>query len=71
MLKKAVLHPPCPRRAETRQFPGFVLAHSNPATRVAAASQATFLNIVKAYSLKYRSRADFQLFELQRLDPIA
>jgi hypothetical protein len=26
MLKTALLHPPCPRRAETRPFPGFVLS---------------------------------------------
>lgn len=25
MLKKALLHPPCPRLAKTRPFPGFVL----------------------------------------------
>jgi hypothetical protein len=25
MLKKAIFQPPCPKRAETRSFPGFVL----------------------------------------------
>jgi hypothetical protein len=32
VVKKIVLHPPRPRRAETRPFPGFVLASLKDST---------------------------------------
>jgi len=32
MLKKALLHPPCPKRAGTRSFPSFVLGSPQSST---------------------------------------
>src|SRR6476659_8848513 len=32
LLKKTSLHPPCPRRAETRPFPSFVLGSKQSST---------------------------------------
>lgn len=32
MLKTVLFHPPCPKRAETRSFPTFVLGSSTSST---------------------------------------
>ena len=56
MLKKAILHPPFPRRAKTRPFPGFVLTSKKSSTY---RWEGAGLGRLRAGRLKYRYASGF------------